>query len=101
MMPDRLPGNMSSNTSSPSHTVSPCLYSTFWNCTAARSDVAASSPIDSDNPRFIARFVSEAVAFFNAAIENRGRAAMLPSIELTAPDLHHLKAAVGWLELGD
>jgi hypothetical protein len=26
---------------------------------------------------------------------------MLASMELTAPDLHHLKAAVGWLELGD
>jgi hypothetical protein len=26
---------------------------------------------------------------------------MLASMELTAPDLHHLKAAVGWLELGN
>ena len=26
---------------------------------------------------------------------------MLAAMELTAPDLHHLKAAVGWLELGN
>ncbi len=33
--------------------------------------------------------------------ENLADLAMMKAMELTTPDLHHLKAAVGWLELGN
>ena len=39
--------------------------------------------------------------FFNVAFENAATVAILHAMEVTGPDLHHLKAAVGWLELGN
>jgi hypothetical protein len=45
--------------------------------------------------------VSQCHTFFNAAFENGLEIVILNAMELTTPDLHYLKAAVGWLELGN
>jgi predicted Zn-dependent protease len=39
--------------------------------------------------------------FFNGGFEKCFRTVMLNAMELGSSDLHHLKAAVGWLELGN